>query len=156
MFLLNCDHNHYGTLVRDIENEYTRGTDTYLTSLSTADDYVVNYQPDARMTQPDPNESGLSYYTEDGNNSGRGRGHGNCGSRRGGSGCGCGSHGGWTGGTDNAGSAGSTGNSNTVQGQNHMQADGDEDAQFLQDNVDQVNNYSGVYSNFISYTCNYN
>ena len=34
--------------------------------------------------------------------------------------------------------------------------DDDEDAQFLQDNLDQVNDYSGVCSHFIGYTCNYN
>ena len=43
MFLLNCDCNRYGNLVQDIENEYTRGTDTYPTSLSAAYDYLVNY-----------------------------------------------------------------------------------------------------------------
>ena len=43
MFLINCDHNHYGNLVRDIKNKYTHGTDTYPTSLSAAYDYLVNY-----------------------------------------------------------------------------------------------------------------
>ena len=70
MFLLNCDHNHYGNLVRDIENEYTHGTDTYPTSLSVAYDYLVNYRLESRSSQHDPDKGGLSYYTEDGDGSG--------------------------------------------------------------------------------------
>ena len=70
MFLLNCNHNWYGNLIRDIENEYTRGTDTYPTSLSATYDYLVNYRPETRSSQHDPDEGGLSYYTEDGDGSG--------------------------------------------------------------------------------------
>ena len=43
MFLLNCDHNCYGNLVQDIENEYTHGTNMYLASLSATYDYIMNY-----------------------------------------------------------------------------------------------------------------
>jgi hypothetical protein len=158
MFLLNCDRNRYGTLIRDIENEYTRGTDTYPSSLSAAYDYIVNYRPDTRTTQPNPDESGLSYHTEDGNNPGRGRGRAGRGRGRGSGSRGRGSRDGHTGGVDGTGSAGSTGDPCTFQGQNHAQADGDEDedAQFLLDNLEQVNDYSGVYSNFIGYTRDYN
>ena len=60
MFLLNCDPNWYGNLVWDIENEYTCGTDTYLTSLSVAYNYLMNYQPDTKASQHDHNKSGLS------------------------------------------------------------------------------------------------
>ena len=43
MFLINCDHNHYGNLVRDIENEYTCRMDTYyLATLSVAYDYRLH------------------------------------------------------------------------------------------------------------------
>ena len=43
MFLMNCDQNCYGTLIRDIENKYTHSTDIYPTSLSAAYDYIINY-----------------------------------------------------------------------------------------------------------------
>jgi heptaprenylglyceryl phosphate synthase len=43
MFLVNSDHAWYGSLVQDIENEYTQGSDTYPTTLSAAYDYIVNY-----------------------------------------------------------------------------------------------------------------
>ena len=48
------------------------------------------------------------------------------------------------------------GDSNTTQGHTHTQTNGDtdDDAQFLQDNLEQVEDYMGVYSDFISYTCN--
>jgi hypothetical protein len=43
MFLVNSNKKQYGALIQDIENEYTRGLDTYPTSLSAAYDYIVNY-----------------------------------------------------------------------------------------------------------------
>jgi hypothetical protein len=46
LFLVNCDQRRYGGLLRDIENEYTRGTNTYPLTLSSAYDYIVNYRPD--------------------------------------------------------------------------------------------------------------
>ena len=61
MYLLNCDHNCYGNLVRDIENEYTHGMDTYLATISAAYNYIINYQPENRGSQHDPDEGGLSY-----------------------------------------------------------------------------------------------
>ena len=70
MFLLNCDRNRYGNVIRDIENEYTHETDTSPTSLSAAYDYFMNYQLETRSSQHDPDEGGLSYYTEDGDGSG--------------------------------------------------------------------------------------
>jgi hypothetical protein len=52
MFLVNSDRAGYGSLVRDIENEYTQGSDTYPTTLSAAYDYLVNYWPTARFLPP--------------------------------------------------------------------------------------------------------
>jgi hypothetical protein len=43
-FLVNSDQRRYGGLVRNIENEHTRGTDTYPTTLAGAYDYLVNYK----------------------------------------------------------------------------------------------------------------
>jgi hypothetical protein len=64
MFLVNSDHAHYGSLVQDIENEYTRGSDTYPTTLSAAYDYLVNYWANSKIsTTHNPDESGLSYNT---------------------------------------------------------------------------------------------
>jgi hypothetical protein len=81
MFLVNSNRARYGSLVRDIENEYTRGSDTYPTTLSAAYDYLMNYRVDKTSNTHDPDESGLSYYTED--ESGRGEGCGGRGSGRG-------------------------------------------------------------------------
>ena len=94
MFLVNSDRQCYGSLVRDIENEYTRGADTYPMTLSTAYDYIVNYRPAKSSSNVD--EGGLAFYTRDGDDSsgrgcggGRGRGSGrgqNTGRGRGGRG----------------------------------------------------------------------
>jgi hypothetical protein len=71
MFLMNSDRQHYGNLIRDIENEYTRGSDTYPATLSTtAYDYIVNYRPANRSRTN--NEGGLSFYNEDEDTLGRG------------------------------------------------------------------------------------
>ena len=43
-FLMNSDKRHYGGLIRDIENEHTRGSDTYPDTLTGAYDYLVNYK----------------------------------------------------------------------------------------------------------------
>jgi hypothetical protein len=60
MFLVNSDRARNGSLVRDVENEYTRGSDTYPTTLSAAYDYLVNYRGDGRSSAHDPDKSGLS------------------------------------------------------------------------------------------------
>lgn len=59
--------------------------------------------------------------------------------------------------TNSGGGVNSTGESNTTQGRTHMQTNGDtdDDAQFLHGNLEQVDDYTGVYSDFIGYTCNY-
>ena len=46
---------------------------------------------------------------------------------------------------------------NPAQGQTHMQANGDSDdnAQFPHDNLEQVDDYTGTYWDFIGYTCDY-
>ena len=115
MFLINCNHNWYGNLVRDIENEYTHRMDTYPTSLSAAYDYIVNYHPENRSSQHDPDKGGLSYYTKEADSTGHGRGRGGCGSGQG-SRHGHGSHGGCGNSSNDAGgSTNFTGNSTTTQ-----------------------------------------
>jgi hypothetical protein len=86
MFLVNSDRARYGSLVWDIKNEYTRGSDTYPGTLSAAYDYLVNYRSDNRSPHVS-NKSGLSYYTKDNDVSGRDHGRGG---RGGGRGAGCG------------------------------------------------------------------
>jgi len=77
MFLTHSDKHRYGNLIRDIENEYTRGSDTYPTSLNAAYDYLVNYRAD-KPTRHDGDDDGLAFYNQDEDtmDSGRGRGHG--------------------------------------------------------------------------------
>jgi hypothetical protein len=92
MFLMNSDANRFGDLVRGIENDYTRGSDTYPTTLSAAYDYLVNYRTAPKSNQPDPDPE-LSFYNEDGTVHGQqGRGAGRGGGR--GSGRGRGTQGG--------------------------------------------------------------
>jgi hypothetical protein len=54
LFLMNSDKNWYGSLVHDIKNKYTRGSDMYPTILSAAYNDIVNYQPDSKSSNQDP------------------------------------------------------------------------------------------------------
>jgi hypothetical protein len=154
MFLMNSDRNRYGSLVRNVENEYTRGTDTYPVTLSAAYDYIVNW-PDGKglMQDPDPE---LLYYTEDN----EGQGHGGCGARWG-RGRGHGNQGGRGGGRGGNPGRGATPSASdgrqptTAQGRVHFEQDsGNDDSLFLMDNLDQVEHYSHVstHLDFAGYT----
>jgi hypothetical protein len=44
LFLANSDKNRYSDMVQDIQNDHTRGNDTYPTTLTEAYDYLVNFQ----------------------------------------------------------------------------------------------------------------
>ena len=60
-FLMNSDKRRYGGLIRDIENEeYTRGSTTYLDTLTRAYDYLVNYKA-SRLSSNDQDEGGLAF-----------------------------------------------------------------------------------------------
>ena len=73
-FLMNSDMRRYGGLIRDIENEHTRGTNTYPDTLTGSYDYLVNYKT-SRLSSNDRDEGGLAFYNEDDqSDSGRGRG----------------------------------------------------------------------------------
>jgi hypothetical protein len=138
MFLVNSDRAQYGSLVRDIENEYTRGSDTYPTTLSAAYDYLMNYRVDKTSNTHDPDESGLSYYTED--DLGRGQGRGGRGSGRG-TGRGRGNHGGRGNETRDGRGRGGEASRLGTQGRVHNQtgdAVGDDDAAYLVDNLDEI------------------
>jgi hypothetical protein len=149
MFLVNSDLNRYRDLVRGIENDYTRGSDTYPTTLSAAYDYLVNYRPASKMN-PHDNDPELSFYNDD---------RPGCGQGRGGHGAGCG--GGWSSGCGGRGNQGgrsgrrdSGGQPQDSHEQVHNQMDGgshdDDDALFLVDNLDQVEDYSSlVYSHYL-------
>jgi hypothetical protein len=83
--LMNSDRKRFGGLIRDIENEHTRGTNSYPTTLTEAYDYLVNYKG-SRLSSNDADEGGLSLYNDgDNDNGGRG-GHGGHGGRNGGRG----------------------------------------------------------------------
>ena len=43
-FLMNSNKHCYGGLIRDIENEHTRESNTYPDTLTGAYDYLVNYK----------------------------------------------------------------------------------------------------------------
>ena len=159
MFMMNSDPNRFGDLVRGIENDYTRGSDTYPATLSAAYDYLVNYRtaPKPNNNDPDPE---LSFYNEDGTGRGQGRGGRDGGH---GGGRGRGTQGGRGSGRGD-GASGGGGQPPTIQEQVHNQAghgNEDEDAAYLVDNLDNVEDYSPlVYSlylesDFVGYTRNY-
>jgi hypothetical protein len=85
-FLMNSNKRRYGGLIRDIENEYTRGSNTsYPDTLTGAYDYLVNYRA-SQLSSNDQDKGRLAFYTKDDqNNSGQGRG-GDGGGGRGGQG----------------------------------------------------------------------
>jgi len=59
LFLSNCDKRHYDCLLWDIENDYTRGNDTYPNNLTATYDYLVNY-----VARHHPDEDGISFYQD--------------------------------------------------------------------------------------------
>jgi hypothetical protein len=159
MFLMSSDTNQFGDLIRGIENDYTHGSDTYPATLSAAYDYLVNYRTVPKPNQNDTNPE-LLFYNEAGTGHGQGRGgrgggH-SAGCSRGtpaGCGSGCGS-----------GTSGDGGQPRAMQEQVHNQdgaANNDEDAVYLVDNLDNIEDYSPVVyslyldSDFLGYTSNY-
>jgi hypothetical protein len=143
MFLINSDKKRYGALVQDIENEYTRGSDTYPTSLSAAYDYIVNYRTN-KNTNTEIDEGGVAFYTRDyDDNSARGRGGRGHGGGRGSGGRG-------------RGRGGRQANQpNEIPAQEQMRAQGaieedDDEAQFLVDNLDGLEDYLGFSFSFES------
>jgi uncharacterized membrane protein YgcG len=86
-FLRRSDPARYGALLADVENQYTRGMNSYPTTLTMAYDMIVNYvTPNRSSTNPDA--QGISFYQEGEpaattrNNSTAGRGRGGRGSGR--------------------------------------------------------------------------
>jgi len=159
LFLTNADKKRYGGLSRDIENEHTRGNDTYPDDLTTAYDYIVNYVAPRAGRHSD--DLGVSFFQEDdhpGNQTERGT-RPQAGSRGGGRGGGRGPSPGRGGGRDGGRGRGRgrSGQSQRDRSQReigsepndggvHFQEDDDiedDDAQFLLDNLDtDVNYYS--------------
>jgi hypothetical protein len=60
MFLVNSNRKRYGALFQDIENEYTRGLETYPTSLSAPYNYIINYHT-SRNANTDIDEGGVAF-----------------------------------------------------------------------------------------------
>ena len=92
-FLFRSDKRRYGSLLAELENDFTRGINAYPSTISGAYDMLVNYRnphPHGRMHYQ---ESGVAFYQEDGADTergGRGRGRGGRGRGRGGRGRGYG------------------------------------------------------------------
>ena len=143
LFLLNSDKKRYGNLMRDIENEYTRGTDSYPTTLSAAYDYLVNYRVDRQHQETD--DGGLAFYQDEDDptsggrdGGGRGRGGGRGAGRGGGRGRGR------SGGRGGGGRGGSgRGRGDTIPPDNHMRETDEDAQQFLLDSVDNLDQDQG-------------
>ena len=68
-FLRRSDPKRYGTLLAEIENQHTRGIDTYPTNLSGAYDMIVNYVDPHRHLQTSENPStGMAFYQQSAGN----------------------------------------------------------------------------------------
>lgn len=159
-FLMNSDKRRYGNLLRDIENEHTRGTNSYPTTLTGAYDYLVNYKTN-RHNNHDNDEGGLAFYNDDGQQSGRGRGRG--GGRGGGRGQGAsrgegGRNNGGRGGGHGRGGRGRGRGANADQeqgaggGANGGDGNGNEgNAQFLLDQADNLESDSDYSPSSIEY-----
>ncbi len=147
-FLMNSDSRRCGGLIRDIENEHTRGTNSCTVTLAGAYDYLVNYKA-SRLTNNDQDEGGLAFHNDDdqtggrGYYSGRGRGgHEGRGRGRGRSGRGGRGGRGQPGANDAAG-----GNGNPAPEADGANADdANEPAQLLLDNTDNLDNDMNPYA----------
>jgi hypothetical protein len=63
LFLINNDNKQYAALMCDIENDYTRGNDTYPDTLSSAYNFIINYVA-PRTTSRHPDDGGMAYAQE--------------------------------------------------------------------------------------------
>eukprot|EP00957_Ditylum_brightwellii_P096288 7333653-Ditylum_brightwellii.AAC.1 len=70
MFLLHSDRKRYGGLVANLANAHTHGKDEYLTTMTDAYKYLVDFQTPT-VVHNTPDEGGVAFYTD-----GPGRGHG--------------------------------------------------------------------------------
>jgi len=65
MFLMHSDKRWYGELINDIENEFTRGLETFPQTLCTAFEILINYKSHKRSSQYDNNEADMFYNDHD-------------------------------------------------------------------------------------------
>jgi hypothetical protein len=127
LFLLRSDQNRYGGLVRDIKNEYTRGTNSYPLTLTAAYDYLVNYQAEKQARGGD-GEGGLAFYTSKEQQGDEGNS-----AHSGGQGPGCGNSG-----RGGQGGRGGRGGCRAGKPQQYVTDDQQDDAQYLLDNADNL------------------
>ena len=89
------DPKRYSTLIVNSQNNHTRGTDEYPTTIAKAYDMLVHYRNPSRQPRMDRQDMDMSFYNEDdgndrahtyqsqadqrGRGGGKGCGHGNCG-----------------------------------------------------------------------------
>jgi hypothetical protein len=148
LFLVNSDKKRYGSLIRDIQNNFTHGQDTCPDTLTGAYDFIVNYEAPRSTRHVD--EGGMAFYNQDQSDNdhglqagrgGRGRGRsagqgcGGCGSR-----CGHG-HGRGRGGESAQREIGGKRDEH-VHGQDDTREDkGGDEAQYLLDNLEETGDY---------------
>jgi hypothetical protein len=75
-FFLHADSRQYGNLIANIQNDYVSNVDKYPKTLSKAYDMLVDYVSPAKITVSDDQDGGMSFYQEDNNYGGQGRGVG--------------------------------------------------------------------------------
>ena len=77
-FLAKSNMKHFGSLLAELENLYTRGVDGYPITFASSFDMVVNYKDPSKYCAPtcDANEDGMSFFNEqDGQRTPQGRGY---------------------------------------------------------------------------------
>ena len=95
-FLAKSEMKHFGSLLAELKNSYTRGVDGYPITLASSFDMVVNYKDPSKYCTPtrDANEDGMSFFNNQGEQDGQRTPQGCAYSGRGGAGQSrCGNHG---------------------------------------------------------------
>ena len=61
MLLYKSDPKRYASLMADIENQYTRGQDGYPSTLSAAQDMLINYRSTSSTARLHGQDSGMAF-----------------------------------------------------------------------------------------------
>ena len=73
---LHADVKRYGALIANTQNDFVSGIDKYPKDMNRAYDMLVNYVSPNRIPSADDHDSGMSFYQEDAQHGGPGRGGG--------------------------------------------------------------------------------
>ena len=121
-FFVHADPKRYGPLIANAQNDFVGGIDKYPKTISKAYDMLVNYVSPTKISNTDDQDGGMSFYQEDNNRGGAGRG--NSGGRGNGGGRGRGAG---RGGRGSANQSSADNEDNHANVENHEQDQDDQD-----------------------------